>query len=127
MTKSEIEKLIEYLQVNLPKYVFDEGPLNGEVVVEQGAKIYCPVAKLFKVLREYPVNEEKTCGPNWEAMYSKSLDIVEGLKDENRRLKSNIEILTDEVSRQDKKLEVYAAALNTVEVMTGNIFDFMNH
>ena len=70
MTKAEIERLIEYLQANLPKFVFDEHFHDGDKIVEKGTKIYCPVAELFRILREeYPVEEEKTCGPDWKAMY----------------------------------------------------------
>lgn len=62
MTNSDIESLITYLQHDLPKSVFSEHFHDGEKMVEKGS-IYCKVTTLFDVLRNYPVEPEKTCGP----------------------------------------------------------------
>jgi len=93
MTKSDIEKLIEYLQSDLPKMVFDERFNDGEKTVEKGAVIYCKVTTLFDVLRDYPVKDEKTCGPNYKAMYEhnaqeldKALQTIESMKLDNKKL-----------------------------------------
>lgn len=63
MTKSEIEKLIEYLQSDLPKTLVDEHAIVGEKTNVSKAGIYCKVGTLFDLLREYPTELEKTCGP----------------------------------------------------------------
>lgn len=63
MTKSEIEKLIEYIDNKIEKRVLEEFPgIYHRAVI-------CSVNDLYDLLREYPVEPEKTCGPNYQGMY----------------------------------------------------------
>lgn len=52
MTKSEIEKLIEYIDDKVEKRVVD-------LVVTR--PVVCSVNDLYDLLRRYPTDEEKTC------------------------------------------------------------------
>lgn len=69
MIKAEIEKLIEFIDERIPKRAFDEPFHDGAKIVDKGVQVVCKINDLYDLLREYPVEEEKTCGPNYRGMY----------------------------------------------------------
>ena len=94
MTKSEIEKLIDYLNDNIPEMVTAGNGYIGEEFEETGSHpIYCKMRSVYNLLREYPIEPEKTCGPNYKAMYENAMeeltvarDLNEALRDDMRRI-----------------------------------------
>ena len=103
MTKSEIEKLIEYLQSDLPKCVHDEG-------------ITCKVTDVFKLLRGYPVDEEKTCAPDYQGMYEVCSAKLEKTRAHVESLKFDMHNLSIEHAH-------YAGAVAAMETIFGRKFD----
>lgn len=117
MTKAEIENLIEYLQANLPKFVFDERFHDGDKIVEKGAKIYCPVAELFRILREeYPVEEEKACEPDWKAMHMRNAEEMDKMCVQLESMRKDMHNLSIEHAR-------YVGAVAAMETIFGRKFD----
>lgn len=93
MTKSEIEKLINYLNDNIPEIVTAGNGYISEESDGAGYPIYCKMKSVYDLLREYPIEPEKTCGPNYEDMYTRAMeeltvarDLNEALRDDMRRI-----------------------------------------
>lgn len=105
MTKADIEKLIEYQQEKLPKWVFEE---------RKG--IYCEIKVLFEVLRNYPVEDDKTCKPDFEAMYEHRSAELEKAMEHIDSLKFDLHNLSIEHAH-------YAGAVAAMETIFGRKFD----
>lgn len=105
MTKAEIEKLIGYIQNDLPKYVFDE---------RKG--IYCKVTDLIDTLRDYPVESDETCGPNYQGMYEVS-------EAELEKAKSHIDSLKFDLHNLSVEHAHYVGAVAAMETIFGRKFN----
>ena len=116
MTKSEIEKLIEYIDNTIPKRAFDESHRYVTDVVEKGVQIYCKVNDVFDLLRDYPTEMEKISGPNYEAMYKEFAVELEKEREKNKHMESKMCRLTIESAR-------YAGAVSAMETIFGRKFD----
>ena len=111
MTRSDIEKLIDYLNDKLPKYFFNDTIRIGEVTSQGGNEgIYGRIDDLENLIRDYPVESDKTCGPNYEAMYNACVV-------ENRELKNRLENYCLERAH-------YVGAVNAFELIFGHRLAF---
>lgn len=103
MTKSEMENLIEYLRAEVPKYVLGEG-------------IMCRVSEIFDILRKYPEESEKTCGPDYKAMY-------EVCQIELDKAKAHIESMKFDMHHNAIEHARYVGAVAAMETIFGRKFD----
>ena len=105
MTKSEIEELIVHLQGELPKFVFDERP-----------GIFCEVKTLIDMLRNYHVEKDKTCWPNYQAMYEQCAAELEAARAKIESIKFDMHHLSIENAH-------YAGAVAAMETIFGRKFE----
>jgi hypothetical protein len=125
MTHSDIQDLINYIDDKAPKYATELPDVNGKPTMDVVVKVNDIMELLTKYASDVmSAKKEHTVGPNYEDMYNRCLDSLEEMRNENRDLKARVNLLSDGIDRRDAYLDVYAAALSTVEVMTGNKFNF---
>lgn len=116
MTKSEIEKLIEYIDDNVPKMA-----LEGNCYIDKESDanrwpIHCKLASIYDLLREYPVDPEKSCGPDYKAMY----------EDYKRKLEealAHIESLKFDMHHLAVEHAHYTGAVAAMETIFGRKFE----
>lgn len=104
MTKSDIENVIEYLRSNLPKHVPGFGGIS------------CEVGELYNVLRAYPVDDDKTCGPDYEAMYRKCQAELGHAEEKIQSIKFDMHNLSIEHAQ-------YVGAVAAMETIFGRKFE----
>lgn len=127
MTTEELQKLIDYIDVTAGKYSFDcFNDVNGKYeprVFIRFEDVMNTISKFY----ELHISEEKEtkAAPDYESMYNRCLDSLEEMRDQVRVLKDNNTYMHEKLVDREDLLGKYAAALNTVEVMTGNKFDFL--
>lgn len=116
MTKSEIEKLIEYIDNSIVKLGFNEHYHNGTEVIDKGVRIYCKVDALYNLLREYPVEPEKTCGPDYQGMYEVTADELRKAQERMESIKFDMHNLSIEHAH-------YVGAVAVMETIFGRKFE----
>lgn len=117
MTKAEIEKLIEFIDERIPKRAFDNQVFDGALTRSAGGvRIMCEVNGLFDLLREYPVEDEKTCGPNWEAMYKRNTEELAKAQEHIASLQFDMHNLSVEHAH-------YVGAVAAMETIFGRKFE----
>lgn len=116
MTKSEIEKLIEYIDDTIQKRAFDEHYHNGERFVDKDVQVYCKVNDVFDLLRNYPTELEKTCVANYQAMYEVYAKELEEAKKRADSILFDMHNLSIEHAH-------YVGAVAAVEMIFGREFD----
>lgn len=105
MTKSEIEQIIGCIQRETPKFVFEE---------RRG--IYVKTSDLFDFLRNLAVEEEKTCGLNYEAMYEECRAMLGKSERQIESIKFDMHNLSIEHAR-------YVGAVAAMETIFGRKFE----
>lgn len=116
MTKSEIEKLIEYIDTSVQKRVFDERYHAGEEMIENSLQVCCRVNDIFDLLDKYPVEHEKAIGPDYEVMY-------EDCKRTLEEARAHIESLKFDMHHMAVEHAHYAGAVAMIETITGRKFE----
>lgn len=108
MTKAEIEKLIAVIDNYVPKHH----------VVASGEKeeLWCRMDDLHKVLRDYPVESDDTCGPNYKAMCEVNAMELDKAKAHIDSLKFDLHNLSVEHAH-------YVGAVAAMETIFGRKFE----
>jgi hypothetical protein len=116
MTKAEIEKLITFIDERIPKRAFDNQLFDNVPACSKGIKVMCEINGLFDLLREYPTEEEKTCGPDWEAMYKRNADELD-------KAQLKIESLKRDYDHLSTRHAYYTGAVAAMETIFGRKFE----
>ena len=117
MTKAEIEKLIIFIDERIPKRAFDHQVFDGALTRSTGdVKVMCEVNSLYDLIREYPVEEEKTCGPDWEAMYKRNTE-------ELAKAQEHIAFLQFDMHNLSIEHAHYTGAVAAMETIFGRKFE----
>lgn len=116
MTKPEIEKLIKFIDEHISKRGFNEHFHDGEKIVDKGVQVVCKVNELYDLLREYPTDEEKTCGPDWETMYKRNAEELAKAQERIASMQFDMQNLSIEHS-------FYIGAVAAMETIFGRKFE----
>lgn len=116
MTKAEIEELIKFIDGRITKRAFNEHFHDGEKIVDKGVQVVCKINDLYDLLREYPVEEEKTCGPNYQGMYEVS-------ERELQETKKRLDSAMFDMHNLSIEHAHYVGAVAAMETIFGRKFD----
>lgn len=127
MTTEELQELINYIDGTADKYSFD---CFNDVSKKYEPRVFIRFEDVMNTISKFyelHISEEKerTAGPDYESMYNHCLDSLEEMRDQVRVLKDKNTYMHEKLVDREELLGKYAAALSTVEVMTGNKFDFL--
>lgn len=116
MTKSEIKKLIDYLNDNIPEMVTAGDGYISKESEGTGYPVYCKMKSVYDLLLKYPIEPEKTCGPNYEDMYARAMEELTVARDLN-------EALRDDIRRIEIRHAYNIGAVAAMETIFGRRFE----
>lgn len=116
MTKPEIEKLIAFIDDRIPKRAFDSQFFDPPTACSKGVRIICEVNDLYDLLREYPTDEEKTCGANYQGMY-------EVCEKELEATKARLDSVMFDMHNLSVEHAYYVGAVAAMETIFGRKFE----
>ena len=112
MTGSELQKLIDWIAVNVPKH-----PLILDSQNDYDIEAAVQFNELMEMLSQYPVEEKKECTAslNYEAEYKRARAEIQELEDKINRLENDADRITRRLCR-------YEGAVAMAELIYGRKF-----